>query len=62
MFLHELTSKVISVLKRESFELDPRIPITYLISVILGRMVMAVNGSFVFGNIRRRTYIAPSAK
>ena len=62
MFLHKLTSKVVSVLKREPFELDPRIPITYLVSVIISRMVMAVNGFFLFGNIRRRTYIAPSAK
>ena len=62
MFLHKLTSKVISALKRESFELDSKIPTTYLVSAILGRIVMAVNGFFVFGNIRQRTYIAASAK
>lgn len=62
MFLHKLTSKVISVLKKEPFELDARIPITYLMSVILVRLFMAVNGVFVLGSIRKRAYIAPSAK
>lgn len=62
MFLHKLTSKVVSVLKGESFELDERIPITYLMSVIAGRLFMAANGIFVLRSIRRRVYIASSAK
>ena len=62
MFLHKLTSKVIIVFKREPFDLDARIPLTYLVSIILGRIVMAVNGIFVFGCIRKRSYISHSTK
>ncbi len=44
----KLLSKIISAIKGEPFMVDPRIPLWYLIRLIISRLIMLLRGSFTF--------------
>lgn len=54
----KLLNKLIITIRGEAFELDSKIPFSYLCSMLWCRLIALINGFFVLGRI---IYIAPSS-
>jgi acetyltransferase-like isoleucine patch superfamily enzyme len=53
-------NRIISKLKKESFEIDSQVPLSYLSKFFLGKIRNLIYGFFIFGK-RKRCFIHPSS-
>lgn len=59
--LHIYLSKIISIFKKEDFVIDKRIPLSYILSILWSRFLMAIRGVFLFRSFRKISFVGSNS-